>query len=290
MSDVFTGTDQQVDNQIIEHKPQQSKKALKRAKTTLMWAARSWFTVATIGLWLFASYILAFYGGAILAGNIEGWNDVLPNGYIPGDIIGNIAIGAHVLIAVLIIAGGPLQIIPKIRQAAPKFHRILGRIYIPAAMLTSIAGLYMVWFRGSAVGDMTQHIAISVNALLIIIFGFITVKYAIARQIPTHRKWALRLFMVVNGVWFFRIGLMFWLTVNGGPVGIDMKSFTGPFLDIWSFAQYLLPLAVLEMYFRAKESTNTLGQYITSGVIFLFTLCTGLGIFVALMGMWIPRM
>ncbi len=288
MSDLTTESGQLVGSEQAEQAVQPSRKALKRAKNTLMWAAKSWFTVAAIGMWMFVAYILAFYAGAIIAGNIEAWNNVLPKGYVPGDTLGNIAIGAHVLIAAIIIGGGTLQLIPKVRQVAPKFHRILGRIYIPAAMLTSIAGLYMVWIRGGGVGDLTQHISISLDAVLIILFGFLTIKYAMARQIATHRKWALRLFMVVNGVFFFRIGLMFWLTVMG-PVGIEMKSFTGPFLDVWGFAQYLLPLAVLEMYFRASEGKAIIKQYITSAVIFILTICTGVGIAVAAMGMWLPR-
>lgn len=107
----------------------------------------------------------------------------------------------------------------------------------------------MVWTRGS-VGDMVQHISISIQAVYIILFALLGIRYARTRQFAKHRAWALRLFMVVNGVWFFRVGLMFWVLVNGGPVGFNPETFTGPFLTALSICTYAMPLSliVLEMY------------------------------------------
>ena len=93
------------------------------------------------------------------------------------------------------------------------------------------------------------------------VFATLALRYALARDFKTHRRWALRLFMVVNGVWFFRVGLMFWIAVNQGPVGFDPKTFRGPFLSFWAFADYLLPLAILELYLRTKDRAGTRGQF-----------------------------
>ena len=68
-------------------------------------------------------------------------------------------------------------------------------------------------------------------------------RHARARNVAMHRRWALRTFVLVSGVWFFRVGMMLWIFLNGGPVGIGEK-FDGPFIMFWSFANYLLPLAV----------------------------------------------
>jgi hypothetical protein len=96
--------------------------------------------------------------------------------------------------------------------------------------------------------------------------------------------------MVVNGVWFFRVGLMFWIAVNQGPVGFDPKTFTGPFLSFLSFADYLLPLAVLEIYLRTKDRAGVAGRFAMATVLFVLTLAMATGIVVATMGMWLPRM
>ena len=98
-------------------------------------------------------------------------------------------------------------------------------------------------------------------------------------------EWALRLFIAVNGVWFFRVGLMLWLIVWQAPVGLDPQTFTGPFLYVLSFAQFLLPLAVLEIYLRARHR----GALLALGLV-LLSLATAGGIFGATMMMWLPRM
>ncbi len=47
---------------------------------------------------------------------------------------------------------------------------------------------------------------------------------------------------------------MFWIFVNGGPVGFDPTTFRGPALVVISVAQYLLPLAVLGTVLSYKSS------------------------------------
>ena len=97
-------------------------------------------------------------------------------------------------------------------------------------------------------------------AVLIIIFSLLAWRYAVLGKLDIHRQWTLRLFLAVSGVWFFRVGLMFWVATTGGA-GIEFESFTGPFLDIWSFAQYLLPLGILEPYFLAQRAKSEIAHY-----------------------------
>lgn len=254
-------------------------------------AASAWLLVATLGQWLFGTYILLFYGTSTVTGEFERWNKVLPHGYIEGDWKGNMVVGIHILLAAILVIGGPLQLIPKVRLLLPGFHRWLGRLYVLIAIIVSIAGLIMVWTRGS-VGDSIQHISISIQAIYIVLFALFTVRYGKSRQLAKHRAWALRLFMVVNGVWFFRVGLMCWLLVHGGPVGFDPKTFTGPFLTALSLFTYAipLPLIVLELYFYAQRKGSKACSLFTSVIIFLCTLLMGLGIIGATMGMWLPRL
>ena len=103
-----------------------------------------------------------------------------------------------------------------------------------------------------------------------------------------HRQWALRLFLVANSVWFFRIGLMFWFMVNQGPAGIDVETFTGPTLWVLSYAQFLLPLAMLELYLRAQSSRVSGFKYCVATLISISALITIMGVFAAITGMWFP--
>ena len=260
------------------------------AASALQSAAGFWFLVAIIGQLLFAFYIAAFYGGAVVQGDLARWSKVLPHGgYIPGDSLGNLAVGVHLLFAVFIIVGGALQMLPQIRARLPVFHRWNGRTYVLLVSLTSFIGLYLLWFRGG-VGSTIQHIGLSGDALLILLCAFLSVRHARARNVTAHRCWALRLFMVVSAVWFFRVGLMFWILINGGPAGFDPVSFSGPFLDFLAFGQYLLPLAGLELFLRAKAWRNAAGQMAVATLIGAIAIATGVGIFVAAMGLWLPHM
>lgn len=256
----------------------------------LNFSAKLWFIVATIGQWLFGYYILAFYGKSTLTGDFQKWNEVLPHGHVANDWTGNLLVGSHILLAAILVIGGPLQLMPQVRERFRTFHRLLGRTYVLTAIVVSVAGLIMVWTRGT-VGDLSQHISISIQAIYIIGFALLSIHYARARQFAQHRIWTLRLFMVVNGVWFFRVGLMAWLIINQGPVGFDPKTFTGPFLTILAVFTYAVPLSLimLEVYFKVQSSKNQTVKLLTSALIGLLTIIMAIGIFGATMGMWLPH-
>jgi len=253
-------------------------------------AATTWFVVTTLGQWLFGAYIILFYGRSTVAGDLERWNKVLPHGYVEGDWKGNLLVGLHVLLAAILVIGGPLQLMPVVRDRFRLFHHWLGRTYVTTAVIVSTAGLIMTWTRGT-VGDTTMHMSISIQALYIITFALLSVRYARARQFAKHRAWALRLFMVVSGVWFFRVGLMGWLLLNGGPVGFDPDTFTGPFLTVLSIFIYAVPvsLLVLELYLYAQRRRNRVLSIFTATLIFGCTVLMAIGIFGATIGMWLPR-
>lgn len=251
-------------------------------------AARFWFAATVAGQLIFAAYIVSLYGGAAADGNFNGWNKVMTHGFVRADLAGNVVTAVHLLLAAVIMLGGALQLVPRVRASAPSFHRWNGRVYLVAAVVTALSGLYMMWFRG-AVGDIVQHAGTSMNAVLVVACAVMAVRRALSRDFAAHRRWALRLFLCVSGVWFFRVGLMFWLAVNGGPAGFDADTFTGPFLSFLAFAQYLLPLAVLELYLRAGAG-GVAARCATALLLMALTLAMALGIAVATIGMWWPRM
>lgn len=252
-------------------------------------AVSIWFGLALIGHWLFLAYLLVVFFPPIAADGMEGLKGMhLPSGFKEGDFWGNLAATSHVLLAAIIIGGGPLQLMPAVRNRFPRFHRLLGRAYLLAAVTSAIGGLYMTWTR-SPIGDVISKLGISGDAVLIIVCAFMAVRHAMAGRFTEHRRWAMRLFLVASAVWFFRVGLMGWVLLTGGA-GIDFETFTGPFLYVLGFAQYLLPLAMLEWYFHCQRRQQALQQWSFALVLALLTLYMGAGIFAATMGMWLPRM
>src|SRR5246127_988168 len=250
-------------------------------------ATRFWVAVVVIGQFAFAFTVASFYGLTALRGNFHAWSKSITRGLVPGDSMGNLAVAIHLTSAVIIILAGMLQLIPQIRARFPLFHRWNGRLYVVTAFSISIAGLYMMWVRGS-VGDVFQHLGNSVMAVLIMICAVMALRYALARDFKTHRRWALRLYLVVSASLFIRAGIFLSLLFNHGPFGFDPTTFSGPFLTFTAFAQYLVPLAVLELYLRTQDRGSVPGRFAMATGLFVLAVGLGAGIFAVTMGVWLP--
>jgi uncharacterized membrane protein len=256
------------------------------ADTALTAATRFWFVVTVVGQLVFAFTVGSFYALTALRGDYHKWN--FTNGYVPGFSMGNTAVIMHVASAAFVMLAGAVQLVPQIRNRFPVFHRWNGRIYMLTAVTLSVAGLYMTWIRGS-VGDLSVHLGSTLNAVLIWLCGGMALRYALARDFKTHRRWALRFFLVVSAPWFFRIGFFLSFLVFKGPFGFDPVTFRGPFLTFMTFAQYLIPLAVLEIYLQARDRPGALRRMATAGLLFVLTLVMAAGLFAVATAQWVPQ-
>ena len=250
-------------------------------------AAVFWFLVAAAGQWVFVAFILGFYGAPTLTGNFAAWdkNKFLTHGYIAGDTAGNLAFAAHVMLAAIITFGGTLQLVPQIRARAIGFHRWNGRLFILTAFVISLSGLFMSVTRGDT--GMFDDLAIALNAVLIMLCAGQTIGYALARDIDTHRRWALRTFMVVNGVWFLRVGMMGWMIAKIGLFG-GPKEFDANFYAFWSYGSYLVPLVLLQLYFYAQDRGRAPLKIATATLLLVLAAVTAAGIVGATMIIWWP--
>ena len=258
------------------------------ADKTLRAAAKFWFVITVACELAFAFATAAFYGLTAARGDMLSWSRHLSHGYIAGDARGNIAVIVHLASAVIVLLAGAIQFIPQIRVRYPAFHRWNGRLYVLTVVTLSTAGLYMTWILKS-VGDIPQHLGSTLNAVLMWIFAFMTVRYAIARDFGTHRRWALRMFVVVNATLVIRAMVFMSFVIFKRPFGFDPLTFTGPFLTFVSFAQTLLPLAVLELYFFAQRRPGTVRRLSMAVVLFVLTLGMATGIAVTAMAVWVPN-
>lgn len=247
-----------------------------------------WYLTAAVGQMAFVWMILAHYGRKTLAGDYAGWNDKpIIKGYVEGDMGGNTMFAVHVLLAAVITLGGLLQLVPQIRKYIPALHRWNGRLFLVLAYLMAIGGLWMTWMRGTWL-TILSGVAVSLDGLLILVFATIAWRLAVARKFDAHRRWAMRTFMVVNGVWFLRVGIMGWSVLTHGA-GMT-RDLSGPAGITLQFGAYLIPLAVLELYVRAQQSHHAATKRLTGGLVLAMTLFMAVGIFGAVVFMWGPYM
>jgi hypothetical protein len=232
-----------------------------------------------LGQWAFFYYIAAFYGSSTFTGNFEIWNRLEALGrtpYVAGDTGGNIAYAAHALGAGIIAFGGALQLIPFIRNRFPTFHRWNGRLFLLTVTGLSLSGFYLVWIRGTSPSTL-DALSTTLNGVLILAFAGLALRSAMARDISVHQRWAMRLYLVSNAQWFLRVGVFSYLVVNRA-VGYDV-SFSDPFFDFWRWGCFLAPIAVLQLYFLAKDRGGALTRTAMSGGLIALTLLMGVGIF-----------
>lgn len=250
-----------------------------RANAVLGAAAAFWLLTALIGQWLFFYYIASFYGPTMASGNHEAWSVLSAmgaKGYVEGDAVGNMTFGAHALAAGIIAFGGALQLVPGIRARAPAFHRWNGRLFLLTVVGLSLTGFYLVWGRGSP-PESLREMATTFNGVLILAFAGLAVRHAMARRIAIHRRWAMRLYLVSNAQWFMRVGLFAWF-VGNMALGREV-SMSDPFFTFWTLGCYLVPLAVLELYLRARDNGGPIARTAVAGLLGVLTLMMGLGIF-----------
>lgn len=275
-------------NPSIATRPDAGKRRALSADGVLTASTIFWFVIAATGQAFFAIYIALFYGGTSLRGDVQAWNEVVPGRVVADDTIGFLAMAAHVALAFVVTAAGPLQLIPALRARLPRLHRWTGRAYVSLAFVISLGGLYLVWGHREADDTLLGSSPLTLNALLIMGFAWMTLQNAMARRIDVHRRWALRLFLAMSGVWFLRVGVMMWiLTVGTDGLGGRLEGPAGTFLK---FACYLVPLIVLELYFMARRQGSAVPKWAMAGVIAALTLLMAAGIGMAAMVFWLPHL
>ena len=259
------------------------------AAGALRWAGILWFLVAAFGQAAFIGFILAFYGTRTVAGNFAGWNDKpLIDGYIAGDQTGNFIFAAHVLLASVVTFAGLMQLTPSIRRAFPALHRWTGRTFLVIACFMALSGAWLTIIRGTSLSAVSS-VAILIDGLLILVFAGLAWRHAVKRRFDLHRIWAMRTFMVVSGVWFLRVGLMGWVVVNQGPVGMS-DHLSGPADIVLVFGSYLIPLVLLELYFRAGRSSHAVPKVLVAALVLGAAAFTAVGVFGTIAFMWGPHL
>ncbi|WP_338518375.1 DUF2306 domain-containing protein [Alteromonas gracilis] len=259
---------------------------LPNAKKALNITLKSWFVVALAGQWAFAIYILAIY-------TLTAFNDLAVTDFSPSPNLKH-ATGhilfiffAHVLPAVYLSMFGLLQLIPVLRSKYPRFHRINGRVFLLLGLTGALTGLYLQWSKGGQT-NISASLGTSLNGILIICAVFFAWRFALQKRFDLHKRVAVHAFLLVNGVWTFRLYLMGWYMVNQGPNG-NTPNIDGPMDIFLSFACYLLPMLIAEAVLLAQKQQSITRVWVSTAVLASGTLITLIGVIAAAMMMWSPR-
>jgi hypothetical protein len=228
-------------------------------------AAGLWFVVATLGQWAFAWFIVAFFTPPLISGDLPALNDK-PHitGYVPGDHVGNLQLLLHVYLGAAVTFAGVLQLVPALRRRWPALHRWNGRLFLVAAVVATLSGFYLTLVRGSQL-NLASTISISLNG-----------------------RHALRAYLLVNGVWFLRIGMMLaglGLSLFGYTLSYDSAVFVAISVLSW-----IAPIAFLQLYLAAEAGSRHAFRYAVAALFVVLSLLTAAAGLAAAIFMWWPRL
>ncbi|GAB4021830.1 DUF2306 domain-containing protein [Spirosoma koreense] len=268
-------------SQPIPHRP-----LAKVSKQTLRWSSVLLVTTVWVSAGLFGLYILAFYASAFYAGNMARWNQVLPRLYEQSTAGATTGIGLHFAAGGIILVLGSIQLIDAVRVRFPALHRWIGRLYVLACLLAAIGGLAFIAVKGT-IGGTAMNIGFSLYGILMFVCAIQTYRSAVARQLVSHRKWALRLYALAIGSWLYRMDYGFWLLLTDG-LG-HTRTFSGPFDSVMAFFFYIPNLLVVEILIRASQyKASPLFRFAASLVFLLATGFLLLGTYYFTLYYWGP--
>lgn len=137
----------------------------------------------------FSGLVLLCFGVALYAAQYwSGWT------FIPGfqPVVNNLGVtplAVHAGFGSVALVLGPFQFSSRLRAARPGVHRMTGRVYIAACLISGLAGLVL------AIGSQGGPVAQAGFFMLAVFWLWTTIsglRAAMARRIPEHRRWMWR--------------------------------------------------------------------------------------------------
>ena len=95
---------------------------------------------------------------------------------------------SHMLLALPVVFGAPLQFLPKLRQSAPRVHRWIGRTYVIGASGAAILAIYL----GATSEYEESRLSIVITGVLWLFFTLAAWQAAVARNFVAHRAFMIR--------------------------------------------------------------------------------------------------
>jgi len=144
----------------------------------------------------------------------------------------------HVLFALPVLLGAPLQFISQLRQRRPAIHRAVGKAYVGGATVAAITAIYM----GAAGPYEGSRLSISITGTLWLFFTLAAWRHAMNRHFSAHRAFMIRSYtMALVLVWLrlmfdFQDYLFFYVNDE------DLRDATR------EWASWVVPLLVVEFW------------------------------------------
>ncbi len=188
-----------------------------------------WGHLAVLGLFLLSLYY--FYRAV-------NYRFLVPGRMGPPNPIGPSWYYVHMLFALPVLLGAPLQFVSEVRGRFPALHRTLGRAYVCGATVAAVTAIYM----GTAGPYEGSRLSIAITGALWLFFTLAAWRHAVGRNVASHRAFMIRSYtMALVLVWLrlmydFQDYLFFFVRNE------DLRDATR------EWASWVVPLLVVELW------------------------------------------
>ena len=120
---------------------------------------------------------------------------------------------AHAFVAAFALAVGPFQFRETLRVRRLALHRAMGRVYVIAALLTGVTGLYMAVY---SFGGPITHLGFGLLAAGVIATTTMAYRRIRVRDTVAHREWMIRSFSLIFAAVTLRVLLPLLIAAHQG--------------------------------------------------------------------------
>ena len=130
-----------------------------------------------------------------------------------------IPVTVHIVSVTVFSLLGALQFVPSLRRGRPNWHRIAGRILVPAGVLVAVSGLWMSVFYPRPAGDGESLVVVRLIVGSALLACIVLAVFAIRRRdYASHGAWMTRGYAIALGAGTQVFTLLPW-TLLFGPIG-----------------------------------------------------------------------
>lgn len=161
----------------------------------------------------------------------------------------------HVIGATLFSVLGALQFAPSLRRQ--RWHRIAGRVTVPAGLVAALSGLWMAFVYPLPAGEnhallKAFRLVLGASMVLALVLGALSIR---RRDFAAHRAWMMRSYAIGMGAGTQALVMVPWWLLFGKPSGITYALLMG---FGWG-----LNLVVAEQLIRLRGDAGRLPSYAT---------------------------
>jgi uncharacterized membrane protein len=194
---------------------------------------------------LIALSLIPVLAGAVRLNELMGSPEITANN--ARFVASPIPVTVHIVSVTLYSLLGALQFVPSLHRGRSSWHRIAGRILVPAGVLVAVSGLWMNFFYPRPAGDGESLVVVRLIFGSAMLASIVLAVFAIRRRdFPSHGAWMTRGYAIALGAGTQVFTMLPWALVIGAADELPRT--------VLMTAGWVINLAVAEYVIRRRPA------------------------------------